>query len=509
MSEQHQRVEPTPFSALEPSESSADSAPPVVSSRWFLPALAVLALLTLAVVFLLPKWVAAPATAPPEQAQTAASDSPLPAAATRTTEKPAPGDSPSPFADAVEAKARAQAQDLLAELLDVQENLEARGAQSWAPEAVAAVASEALAGDQRYRDREFEAAISHYTSALEQALALEASLPARFEEQMLATQVAVEALDREAANAAFDLAELLEPDSGALAELAGRLAALPAVSAAVETARSAEAARDLASAVTALQEAQSLDPSHQYVQSELSRVGAALNTERFSAAMSEGYAALAADDFKRARRDFDRAGKLRGEGAEVAAALQELAVARTAATLRALRRRGDALLAAEDWAAAIPVFEEALSVDGSLRFAREGLATARPRAVLDAELTAIIEGSERLVDDAVLREARGSLSQAQSFADIGPGLSAQIAQVTEILSIASEPLSVNLRSDAATEVTVYKVARLGMFAETQLSLRPGQYTAVGTRRGYRDVRVVFSVSPGRRATVVVACTEPI
>ena len=40
---------------------------------------------------------------------------------------------------------------------------------------------------------------------------------------------------------------------------------------------------------------------------------------------------------------------------------------------------------------------------------------------------------------------------------------------------------------------VYKVARLGRFDQRELTLRPGTYTAVGTRRGFRDVRHEFKV----------------
>ncbi|MFT4768258.1 MAG: hypothetical protein ACI8RN_001392 [Glaciecola sp.] len=66
-----------------------------------------------------------------------------------------------------------------------------------------------------------------------------------------------------------------------------------------------------------------------------------------------------------------------------------------------------------------------------------------------------------------------------------------------------------MSSDGLTEVTVYKVRRLGLFDTQQLNLRPGQYTAVGSRRGYRDTRIVFTVSPTQTAAVYVACTEAI
>ena len=67
-----------------------------------------------------------------------------------------------------------------------------------------------------------------------------------------------------------------------------------------------------------------------------------------------------------------------------------------------------------------------------------------------------------------------------------------------------------LRSDEETEVIVYKVKRLGRFAQQELVLRPGTYTAVGTRNGYRDVRQDFTITPGNASVpITIACTEPI
>ena len=61
-----------------------------------------------------------------------------------------------------------------------------------------------------------------------------------------------------------------------------------------------------------------------------------------------------------------------------------------------------------------------------------------------------------------------------------------------------------------TEVIVYKVARLGRFDQQTLTLRPGTYTAVGTRIVYRDVRETFTVSHDNAPpAVLVACTEQI
>ena len=508
MAEQFQRVEPTPFTAP-----GAGAAAPQQATRgsraWLLPALIALALLAAAVVFLLPQFVARGPDGPPALPESQrASAPPRPAAGAGT--QPEAGEPATPFADAVEAKARSAAQDLLAELLDVQDNLLNRGAESWAGDDMAAIAALAAAGDERYRERDFEAALTQYEAALDSALALEQSIPERFEEVTAALVAQVEALDVDAARSSLALAERLAPGDPSLQALAGRVEALPEVAAAVATATGAEAAGDLAAAVSALEEAATLDPAHAQVAAELARVGAAWTRERFNTAMSEGYLALEAGNFERAQARFEAAARLRPGAGETSAALNELSVARTAATLRALKASGERLLEEESWQQAIDTFEEALAIDSTLSFARRGLAFARPRAALSAELDAILDDPGRLVDDAVLREAEASLTRARELGDPGPQLAQQIDAVARVLATASTPVAVTLRSDGQTSVVVYKVARLGQFEEQRLSLRPGTYTAVGTRRGFRDVREEFTVTPGGLAApVVIACRDAI
>ena len=49
---------------------------------------------------------------------------------------------------------------------------------------------------------------------------------------------------------------------------------------------------------------------------------------------------------------------------------------------------------------------------------------------------------------------------------------------------------------------------LGGLKEKTLTLHPGRYVAVGTRKGYRDARVTFDVAAGRApAPVHVRCAE--
>ena len=89
-------------------------------------------------------------------------------------------------------------------------------------------------------------------------------------------------------------------------------------------------------------------------------------------------------------------------------------------------------------------------------------------------------------------------------------LSQQIAELRRIVEIASTPIRVALRSDNLTEVTIYKVGRLGTFEQRVLELRPGTYIVVGRRDGYRDVRRRLEVVPGREIEpLIVRCEEKI
>jgi hypothetical protein len=79
--------------------------------------------------------------------------------------------------------------------------------------------------------------------------------------------------------------------------------------------------------------------------------------------------------------------------------------------------------------------------------------------------------------------------------DIGPRLIGQRDELSRLLKRAATPLIVQLVSDNVTDVSIYKVGKLGNFSATELTLRPGTYVAVGSRPGYRDVRLEFRVAP--------------
>ena len=517
MSSHNEPLQPTPFEVVQPqpAQPAATAAPPREGmAPWVLPALGALLLLALLVIFWLPQRVAepgaiAPPPAPASEATAAGEASATDQAAGPAAGKPAGADT-SPWSDAQLGRLRKEAQDVLAELLDVQFALEERGVKLWAPERFAAVAELAAAGDELYRNREYQAATSRYQEGLAALQALQQDMPEVLARQLAQAGEALEAGDAEAAGEALDIAAAIDPDNAGLAGLRQRLAVLPQLLPLLAQAEAAERQGELAQAIAALEQAVALDPAHSGSEQSLQRLRAAYQEQRFNQAMSEGYAALDGKRFEEARQAFGRAAKLEPGSSEAASALQEVAAAATAHRLAGLKTRGLADEQAERWQAAVEAYEQAQKIDPNVLFAAEGLARSRDRARLDKQFRAAIEQPDRLADARVAAATEQLLQQAQKITPRGPLLAEQLQTLQRLLKQASTPVMVTLHSDQQTEVTVYKVARLGQFDQRELELRPGSYTAVGSRMGYRDVRVEFSVAAeGAPPAVTVVCTERI
>ena len=507
MSSEHEQLKPIPFEVAAPPPQETPARPAI---PWVLPALGLLLALALVVIFWLPDRVNDPHPGPPvpapESNPAAAEGEQTPG----TTPRAPRGSDASPWSEAQLAKLRKEAQDVLAELLEIQFELEERGVAQWAPEPFAAAAAAAGAGDELYRQREYVEARDRYAEALAGLQRLMDSLPEVMAGQLARVREAIENLDREAADTALALASLVEPENAELAAVQRRAAGLEQLVPLLQQAAEAEQRGDLATAEQRLQEATALDSAHESTAAEFARVAAAHLEQRFNDAMSDGYSALDRERFDEARQAFRRAGSLREGSGEVTIALQEVETAATAHRLASLKRRGAALEGQEQWQQAVDAYEQAEKLDANVLFAREGLQRSRSRARLDQQFRKAIEQPGRLSDVAVAEATEQLLQQAEKITPRGPVLAAQIDRLRTLLQQANTKVTVTLRSDEQTEVIVYKVARLGRFQEKSLTLRPGTYTAVGTRIGYRDVRRSFTVShDAAQAPVLIACTEPI
>src|SRR6266478_7096716 len=211
-----------------------------------------------------------------------------------------------------------------------------------------------------------------------------------------------------------------------------------------------------------------------------------------------------------ARAAFTRARDLRPGGIEALEGLRRVNAVSGERGFAAIRARAADLEAQERWDQALQLYSSALRQDRSLVFAQEGRARATARMYLEDALQALIDRPDRLASPQVRNEALALLQSAQEQPSPGPDLRAQIARVSALLPEFDQPVPLSLTSDSLTQVAIPSVGAFGSFARRDIELKPGHYTVIGTRDGYRDVRRDVTVSPGQQSqTVNVSCSEPI
>ena len=230
----------------------------------------------------------------------------------------------------------------------------------------------------------------------------------------------------------------------------------------------------------------------------------------FSRAIAAGLAALDAGDLDGARQAFESAASISPGSTEATDGLSRVAAAEQLETIAEHRRRAGVFEAEEDWGRAKAEYAAVLALDPAIRFAQEGEARASERESATRALDEYLSRSDRLSTEAVLEEARDAVERARQIADPGPALTDRISRLEREIEIAATPVRVVLISDGLTEVLVYRVGRLGRFERRELDLRPGTYTVVGARQGYRDVRHQLRVAAdGSTTPLTVLCEEEV
>jgi len=229
---------------------------------------------------------------------------------------------------------------------------------------------------------------------------------------------------------------------------------------------------------------------------------------QFVEAMSEGLKALETHQWEAALAAFTRASRLRPDAPEVADGVARAHAGQRRESIGEGLRRAHELERGEAWREAEKVYNEVLAIDPESAGAMAGRQRAEMRATLDEKLEYHLANPTRLETPAVFDEAAACLEEALETVPSGPRLEIQIARLEAVLERASTPVSVILESDAMTEVMVYRVGRLGTFTRRELALKPGTYTVVGSRAGYRDVRLQLVVTPGSSPKpLIVRCAE--
>ncbi len=146
-----------------------------------------------------------------------------------------------------------------------------------------------------------------------------------------------------------------------------------------------------------------------------------------------------------------------------------------------------------------------MNIDSNVRFAVQGKERALKLIRIEKRLNFFLQQPAVLESDRQLGNAIQLMAEIEEIDPKGKRLKDQYAKLTRLVDVAQTPVKIILESDNLTEVAVYKVGKLGRFANHELNLRPGTYTVVGTRDGYQDVRkkvVIKSGQPPQRIAII-------
>ncbi|MDJ0910615.1 MAG: serine/threonine-protein kinase [Woeseiaceae bacterium] len=471
-------------------------------------ALAVLVALLLAVVFLLPKTVD-DELLPPAVEDTTSAETAEEAEEADEADDGTPADEAAPARDE-RVIAREDAEQVLGELLAKQRTLEGRAVERWGglPWRQGTEAYEA--GDRAYLAQDYATAIERYGEAIELIDPLLDEVDVVFRRALDEAETALDAGDTREAVTLYELAVAISPSHGPARRGLIRAQNLDEVLALTAQGEQLERDLDLFAALQSFERAVEIDPEWQSARDGADRVRETMKQMDFDQRMTEGLTALAEGDYLSARAAFRAAEQLYPESTEPADGLQQVDNALRLNDIASFETQALTLESEERWEAAAEAYASILEIDPNLTFAQEGRARANRMIALHAQLDEFIADPDRLSSDRTMQAATQLVVGITRMPEIGPRLTAQRDELTRLLRRASTPLTVSFESDNLTDVSIYRVGTLGNFDTVQLELRPGTYVAVGSRAGYRDVRVEFRVAPEiEQVPIVVRCEEEI
>ena len=422
----------------------------------------------------------------------------------------APVNSVAPFEEAQKLRQREAAQNVLAEVLDLQESLDEKEVSLWAEESINRVFELASIGDQAYQGQDFIAATSAYQEGLDILSTLDASLPDVFSRYMAMGEQAILDDDPTLAEESFNIAVLINPDSDAAVTGYNRAQLLTQVLVFIDQGIEFHELAQFENAMEQYQQALDKDPAHIGAGELLASVTRDILDRDFSQVMSRGFAALASNAPEEAEIAFQQALALKPDSPEASSALEQTVSQMTLSAINIHLDAASAFENQEQWQQAFAEYDEALTIDPNLVSAREGKSRANSRNNLDSYLDTINNDPLRLAENAVYQQAVSIYNEAAKIEGNWTRLNDQLLTLRNFIERATEPVPVQIQSDGLTDITVYQVGNLGLIANQTLSLTPGTYVAVGIRAGFRDVREEFVVGfDGQSPVITVQCVEEI
>ena len=387
------------------------------------------------------------------------------------------------------------AEALLSEMLSKMDDLKSSGVQLWAEEQWMRIRDLQSQGDTAYLNRGYDIAANSYREAMQLLADLEIAIPETLEDALLIGQQSILEGDKNRAIANFETALAIDGGNELARKGLDRALKLDKVIEYTQLGESLSEQRQWSESIEAFEKALMIDPEWLQAQQGFSKAILENDKEQFQSSLSKGYALMKEEKFDEAEAAFQKSLEIDPESKAGQQAIEELEIQRRTSLTKSLKYKGLIAEVNEEWDDAKSYYETILNFDSNISEVKDSLMRVNSRIRLINQMISFIAQAENLNDDKLFNQAQQALIQAQSIMNKGPKMTLQISELEQTLKIASTPVEVTLISDLKTDVMLYKTGKFGLFEQKTILLKPGVYTAKGTRIGYRDTTLRFKVSP--------------
>jgi len=414
----------------------------------------------------------------------------------------------SPWRESQLAKHRRDAQEILSLVLEKQKKLEDKRVTFWAGDTFEAALKTAELGDYSYRSQEFSNAMASYQDTLKQLIDIEQSIPKQFGVFLEKGKIALTENNAKLAKEKLQIAMYMQPNDSRASAVLDRALVLDQVLLLVKTGTEFVENRQYEAAKSSFEQAYQLDNQSALVNEQLQQVKQLIVDRDYSFAMSSGYKELQQNKYDQALVFFNQAKEIKPTSAAVVQAIKQSTNERMQAKISIKLEQAQKHIKQENWSKALNKYNEILLLDKSLLQAQVGVLKSTARLTLSDQLNNFIDNPERLSNKNVYQQAQFAKQDAMKIEYPGEKLLQQITSINQLMIQAKIPLLVTIKSDNQTMVTLHRNGKLGRFLAKELSLTPGEYTLVGSRDGFRDVRQAFVLHADEsHPTIVIQCSE--
>jgi len=335
-----------------------------------------------------------------------------------------------------------------------------------------------------------------------------------------AEQIFKENLEKAASFSAEDLydeaklhiekALMVAPQSPEALELQQKIEKLPSLLPLLDEVKVARLENDLQKEYDLLRQVLQKSPKRDGVTQRLEELTQLIQTQKFDAHISAGFAGIESRQAKDARYNYQEAEKIDPERPELALLLDQLLALEKSLRIQRAIKQAEQAVRQDDWQQAKTNFDKAAKDAPESKTVAEGLKRADLVLRLQARFSQYFENPYRLSSEKVLSEAENTLTQADIASGYSFGIKRQAEQLRELITKLNRLISVTIISDGKTYVLVRRVGKVGVVSQKDIQLKPGNYTFEGTRDGFKSKLVqAFIPYDQDNFSVRVICDEPI